>query len=368
MSNKKLTKRSLDTEMDQRVKRMLKLIGEDGDSFAKKAEVYYQKRPELISHVEEFYRMYRSLAERYDHVTGELKKNIPSDLQSQGSAISDISTEFPSPCPSPEPKASRHKSGPRAAGFDVFLGSSGSSSDLYHKEGDYSYSLLDSESESDDSSVNNYSSLFGNCGDQGLQSKVIELEIELREVKEKLWLQQEANADGSVRDPEIAKSEDLLAKIAEYEEELKHADEKIKFSGEEISRLKIELEKYQSSEISSHLHAESGSLAETSINTQGSEKSQLSRLKAAETLDPDTKIQALLEELRTSKEKLQGSEKEIAALKHELDTIRSEKIQNLQKQLELSQKDITTWKTKLNSEKREVSKLRERIARLKTSL
>lgn len=45
---------------------MLKLIEEDGDSFAKKAEMYYQKRPELISHVEEFYRMYRSLAERYD--------------------------------------------------------------------------------------------------------------------------------------------------------------------------------------------------------------------------------------------------------------------------------------------------------------
>ena len=46
---------------------MLKLIEEDADSFAKRAEMYYQKRPELVSLVEEFYRAYRSLAEPYDH-------------------------------------------------------------------------------------------------------------------------------------------------------------------------------------------------------------------------------------------------------------------------------------------------------------
>ncbi|KAI3450201.1 hypothetical protein Pfo_006866 [Paulownia fortunei] len=134
-------------EMDQHVKRMLKLIEEDADSFAQKAEMYYQKRPELISLVEDFYRMYRSLAERYDHVTGELRKNIPSDLQSQGSGISDVGSEPPSTMPSPDRKPSRRKSGPRAAGFDIFLGSGGSGSDFYNKEGDES-----SKSESDDSS------------------------------------------------------------------------------------------------------------------------------------------------------------------------------------------------------------------------
>jgi len=60
--------------MDKHVKTMLKLIEEDADSFAKKAEMYYKKRPELLNQVEEFYRMYRSLAERYDHLTGELRK------------------------------------------------------------------------------------------------------------------------------------------------------------------------------------------------------------------------------------------------------------------------------------------------------
>ncbi|KAH9314880.1 hypothetical protein KI387_023507, partial [Taxus chinensis] len=58
--------------MDLKVKDMLKLIEEDADSFAKRAEIYFRKRPELVSLVEEFYRAYRALAERYDHITGEL--------------------------------------------------------------------------------------------------------------------------------------------------------------------------------------------------------------------------------------------------------------------------------------------------------
>ncbi|OIW12704.1 hypothetical protein TanjilG_24637 [Lupinus angustifolius] len=47
---------------------MLKLIEEDADSFAKRAEMYYKKRPELIGMVEDFYRTHRSLAESYDQV------------------------------------------------------------------------------------------------------------------------------------------------------------------------------------------------------------------------------------------------------------------------------------------------------------
>lgn len=47
---------------------MLKLIEEDADSFAKRAEMYYKKRPELINIVEDLYRTHRSLAEKYDQV------------------------------------------------------------------------------------------------------------------------------------------------------------------------------------------------------------------------------------------------------------------------------------------------------------
>ncbi|MCO5561416.1 hypothetical protein L7F22_015037 [Adiantum nelumboides] len=70
-------------DLDDKVKEMLRLIEEDADSFAQRAEMYYQKRPELVNLVEEFYRAYRSLAERYDHLTGEIRQNVPRALQVQ---------------------------------------------------------------------------------------------------------------------------------------------------------------------------------------------------------------------------------------------------------------------------------------------
>ncbi|KAG2694347.1 hypothetical protein I3760_08G139200 [Carya illinoinensis] len=60
-------------DMEEKVHSVLKLIEEDGDSFAKRAEMYYKKRPELIHFVEESYRAYRALAERYDHISTELQ-------------------------------------------------------------------------------------------------------------------------------------------------------------------------------------------------------------------------------------------------------------------------------------------------------
>ncbi|CAD5179249.1 unnamed protein product [Musa acuminata subsp. malaccensis] len=59
--------------MNDKVKAMIKLIEEDGDSFARRAEMYYKKRPELMNLVEEFYWGYRALAERYEHSTRALR-------------------------------------------------------------------------------------------------------------------------------------------------------------------------------------------------------------------------------------------------------------------------------------------------------
>lgn len=56
------------------MKQMIKLLEEDADSFARRAEMYYKKRPELMKLVEEFYRAYRALAERYDNATGVLRQ------------------------------------------------------------------------------------------------------------------------------------------------------------------------------------------------------------------------------------------------------------------------------------------------------
>ncbi|KAK8645684.1 hypothetical protein V6N13_119507 [Hibiscus sabdariffa] len=357
-------------EMDRNVKQMLKLIEDDGDSFAKKAEMYFQRRPELVSHVEEFYRMYRSLAERYDQLTGELRKNIPSDLQSQGSDISDIASDLPSIWPSSDQRLSRRKSGPRAAGFSVFLGSGGSGSDVYQKEDDELSTQTDSETESDASSVNNYSVLSGNGSDQGVSRKMVELEIELHEVKQKLRMLEEENADGSVRGAKDNNSE-LLARIREYEEKIELANRKIQLTEEKATWLRVELQKYKPLEA-----ADSESSEEESVRMHKTEQIEVNQALDLENKNgilekdnthADRKMQALVEELSITKEMLQGSEKEIASLKMEKKQS-YEKIQKLQGQLDTAQRELVTWKSKLNTEKREVSKLQDRIAMLKNSL
>ncbi|KAK8556725.1 hypothetical protein V6N13_064734 [Hibiscus sabdariffa] len=60
-------------EMEEKVSAVLKLIEEDGDSFIQKANMYYKKRPEIIHFVQEFFRAYRALADRYDHLSTELQ-------------------------------------------------------------------------------------------------------------------------------------------------------------------------------------------------------------------------------------------------------------------------------------------------------
>ncbi|CAI9107162.1 OLC1v1006461C2 [Oldenlandia corymbosa var. corymbosa] len=362
-------------EMDQNVKRMLKLIEEDADSFAKRAEMYYQKRPELIRLVEEFYRMYRSLAERYDNVTGELRRSIPSDLQSQGSGISDVSSEPPSSMPSPDQRPSRRKSGPRAAGFEFFLGAGKTGTDASNKDGDET-STLDSESESDDSSVNNYAATQSSDDDQGLRRRIIELEVELRDVKEKLQMAREEISEDSEGGPKSENSENLLAKIAGYEEELKISREKIRLSEEQISSLKDELEKYKIMDSSSGVHGEVDIVQEgTSMVETGPEvEKQVTDMQdsdeglgAVVDSESEHKINALEEEVKLTKEKLLDSEKEVARLTLELQSNGSS-IQSLQAQLGSAQKDISAWKIKIEKEKREVLKLQDRIVRYKSNL
>lgn len=59
--------------MEEKVQTVLRLLEEEGDSFGKRAEMYYKRRPELIIFVEEAFRAYRSLADRYDHLSTELQ-------------------------------------------------------------------------------------------------------------------------------------------------------------------------------------------------------------------------------------------------------------------------------------------------------
>uniref|UniRef100_A0A0E0EY17 NAB domain-containing protein n=1 Tax=Oryza meridionalis TaxID=40149 RepID=A0A0E0EY17_9ORYZ len=83
-------------DMDSKVKAMIKLLNEDADSFARRAEMYYKKRPELMKLVEEFYRAYRALAERYDQATGALRQAHKSISEAFPNQMPPMSDESPS--------------------------------------------------------------------------------------------------------------------------------------------------------------------------------------------------------------------------------------------------------------------------------
>ncbi|KAL8472234.1 hypothetical protein ACS0TY_029448 [Phlomoides rotata] len=102
-------------DMDERVQGMLKLIQEDGDSFAKRAEMYYKRRPELISAVEEAYKQFRSLADRYDLMSRELQNvnhTIATVFPEQVQFAMPEEGDAPTPVP-PKPQI------PSAAGNEV---------------------------------------------------------------------------------------------------------------------------------------------------------------------------------------------------------------------------------------------------------
>ncbi|XP_022758094.1 protein NETWORKED 3A-like [Durio zibethinus] len=83
------------SELDTKTKAMLKLIEEDADSFAQRAEMYYKKRPELISMVEDFYRAHRSLAERYDQAKSDPGTRLITALGSPFSSTKYLSEKTP---------------------------------------------------------------------------------------------------------------------------------------------------------------------------------------------------------------------------------------------------------------------------------
>ncbi|XP_010453547.1 PREDICTED: protein NETWORKED 4A-like [Camelina sativa] len=349
LKNSKWLENNLD-EMDRSVKRMVKLIEEDADSFAKKAEMYYQKRPELISLVDEFHRMYRSLAERYENITGELRKSSTLELQSQSSGLSDISaSELTAVWTSNDlNRLGRPPSGRRAPGFEYFLGNGGLPSDLYHKDGDDSASITDSELESDDSSVTNYPGYVSIGSDfQSLSKRIMDLESELRDAKERLRMQLEGNTECLLpRVKSESKFVDFPAKLAACEQELRDANDKLQNSEDQIYMLRSQLARYLPSELD---------------DEQGEEE-------AASTQDMD--IETLSEELRVTSLRLREAEKQNGIMRKEVEKSKSDdaKLKSLQDMFESAQKEAAAWKSKASADKREVVKLLDRISMLKSSL
>ncbi|XP_042374717.1 protein NETWORKED 4B-like [Zingiber officinale] len=226
-------------KMDRCVKKMLKLTEEDGDSFAKKAEMYYEKRPQLISNVEEFHRMYRALAERYSQVTSELRKSIESDLKSQRSWNgSDCLTDPSSPSSmhiseltpelklSPERKVLQPQLIPRAAGFDFFLPSR-CSHGLSRKNSYGSFTYTESDSEPELEEINEESE---DDFSFSRQRRIHDLKYKLQKAREKRKIQEHNS-----------QHHDSSLKIASLEKDLSAADEKLHSAETDIWNLKNKL-------------------------------------------------------------------------------------------------------------------------------
>ncbi|CAH8366154.1 unnamed protein product [Eruca vesicaria subsp. sativa] len=308
--------------MDKSVKKMVKLIEEDADSLSKKAEMYYQKRPELISLVDEFHRMYRSLAERYDELSS-------SDLTS-----TDLNNN----------KFGRPPSR-RAPGFDYFLGNNGGMNTPNDVED--CASVTDSEQEWDDASSVSSHPVYVNVGNdfQSMTKRVADLEIELRDAKERLRMQLEGNTDGLVKiEPKFI---DYPTKLAACEQELREANERILNSEDQIFMLKNQLARYLPSVLDDDEQV-----------SEGADSTQ------------EMDVETLSEELRIANLRLREAERDNGIMRREVEKAKSDdlKLKSIQNMLESAQKEIAAWKSKSSADRREVVKLHDRVSMLKHSL
>ncbi|KAJ1282444.1 hypothetical protein BS78_03G052300 [Paspalum vaginatum] len=349
-------------EVDKQVKEMLKLIEDEGDSFAKKAEMYYQRRPLLVTHVENFYRMYRALAERYDNVTGELRKNLPSSLQSQGSGISETDSETQSTSSSSEPnmeqKTPKQKHKTRAVGFDVFLGSGGSS-DISKKgsDGSSSSSSSDSDSEVDEASEEN-----GDGVSYLMNGRISELEEELQEARQQIEALEEKN-----RHCQCEKLEESLKQVSGEKEELVAA---VMANKNEIEGLKgdmtsvtnhFEAQLVQRDHEKSALESEIEKLQEVIKNLEG----YLSKVTGEK-----LQLVAKVEELEQASRSLDDSSAEIMKLQEIIKDLqaRMENDSNEKSVLEERAMEFEQVRKQLEVSKTETRKLQAAIKNLKDDL
>ncbi|KAJ0102706.1 hypothetical protein Patl1_06786 [Pistacia atlantica] len=344
-------------EMGQSVKQMLKLM-EDGESLSKKAETH---RPELATHIQEFYHLYQSLAERYDHFTGELQKTIPSDFQLQGSGNSKSGPSQGSPLLTPDQKLGLHNSGHQAASS-----SSGGSSDFSMKEGTGLSSSSSSDTESEScNSIKFYSAAPGNTGGKGFHEKIIGLGSELPSMKEKLQVAEEDSADSFLEVRENGNYEELLGRVIKYEEKLRVSNLRLQLSEEEVAKLKNEL----------HAQIESAKrdieMREADLETERGKVFELENYTfELETCVSDSKlkIERLMQKLEVSRERLQESDEEIERLKKEHASEIAEHTYKLKGQLKLAQEDVVMLKASVDSERSQVLKLQETIAKYEGDL
>ncbi|XWS56930.1 hypothetical protein CRYUN_Cryun09bG0127700 [Craigia yunnanensis] len=359
-------------EMDQSVKQIMKLVEDNIEDVAKSDEMHSQNKSVVIVQVQELHRIYQSLAERYDHLTRELHKSLPSDCQTQGPGSG---LDQNSPLITPDKKLGMCKSSQQAASFS----SVGGSSDLSLKEGTESSSFSsDSDSESFSSSVNIYLSAAVDIDNGVVHHNVMELGSELPTVKEKLQVADGENADGKLKMVENRSYEELNERLIRCEEELRDSNLKLHLAEEEIARLNTELKKCESvSVLTEHMLVQLESLQRDAKIREADldlEKGKVLELQKhivepeARDSDSNSEVLRLMEELSVSKEKIMASEEEIEMFKHVLGKKISDDTHHMLAQLESAQGVIAMLKAQLDIERGQVVNLQEQIMRYNNDL
>lgn len=221
--------------MDVKVKQMIKIIEEDADSFAKRAEMYYKRRPELMKLVEDFYRAYRALAERYGHATGVLRhahrtmaeafpdkvKSMPANGRTSMNYGVD-SDDFP-------PEMSDYHGGFSEISslpiFDTCKGSAGPLEEFMSAESKTGLEELDSLFDPPGAEK----SCFYSCGDgEGVEEAISGAEKELFYSKAVMAIEAEKKATALELEKSLERATNMEMELARVQENCRQLEERAK--------------------------------------------------------------------------------------------------------------------------------------------
>ncbi|KAK4418303.1 protein NETWORKED 1D [Sesamum alatum] len=350
------------TDMDVKVKTMIKLIEEDADSFARRAEMYYKKRPELMKLVEEFYRAYRALAERYDHATGVIRhahrtmtEAFPNQVPlmfGDDSPASNVSGTDPRTPEMPIPIGEFTDESDSAARRKALKQFNDSSGPVERVRRGLNFDEAEEKEQSTHSNENNHvkDPTLSKSDQEGDSEEI----LRLKEALAKLETEKEAG---------LAQYQQSLDKLSQLETEISKTREDFRVLSDQAN--KAENEVVVLKEMLTRLEAEK----ESKLQDYQQCVDRISNLQAV--------ISTAQEDAKKHTERANTAETEVQSLKAELDKLAVEKdaalsqymqsleiISNLENKLQLTEEDARGFKERAEKAETEVETLRETISKL----
>ncbi|KAI9102079.1 hypothetical protein K1719_023589 [Acacia pycnantha] len=285
-------------------------------------------------------------------------------------SVHDQGTQVMTPYYTPYQKQGLQTPGLQPVNIDLSLNSGGNSSVTSQKEGSgfpsSSSSPLSSESEPFNSSLIHHHGLPVKSDDMELP-KETKLKEEFNGLEQQNHVDQGDDTNNTLQGIENISYEELLRKFIKNAEELRISNVKIQISEKEIINLKSQMEKHKDQ--LDHAQNELN-MREADLEYERGQVLELQKQTAAlETHVPDcsNKIAKLIEELEVTREQLRASNDEITRLQEELFSRSCDVAQDLQCRLEAAQENIATLEAQLDSGRKQIQELEDRIIWHKTN-